>query len=37
MPTCPILYYCLLLSEVDVAQSVEHMIKKFDLDAQSVG
>lgn len=32
-----IIYYCLLLSELDVAQSVEHMIKKFDLDAQIVG
>lgn len=37
MPTCPILYSCILLSELDVAQSVEHMIKKFDLDAQIVG
>lgn len=32
-----ILYYSILLSELDVGQSVEHMIKRFDLDAQIVG
>lgn len=37
MPTCSILYYCILLSELDVGQLVEHFIKKFDIDAQFVG